>query len=315
MTDRFGRRIDYLRLSVTERCNLRCRYCMPEEGIRKRRREELLTEEEMLRAVEAAASLGFRKLRITGGEPLVKKNLLSLCARAARIQGIEELCLTTNGTLLPDLAKPLRNAGVRRVNISLDTLVRDKYAFITRRDGLDRALRGIESALSAGFERVKLNTVLIGGFNDTEIEDLARLTLAEPMDVRFIELMPMCGGFDAGSMIPCRTVLDRLPSLEPAEPDGGVARLYCLPGARGRIGLIAPVSQCFCAACGRLRLTADGQVRPCLHNAREYPLKGLDLQGMREQLRRAVLDKPQGHEGLSRLRPSGAGRAMNRIGG
>lgn len=315
--DRFGREINYLRLSVTERCSLRCRYCMPEEGILKRSRGDLLTEDEMLRAVEAAASLGFRKLRITGGEPLVKRNILSICGRASRVPGIEELCLTTNGTLLPDLALPLRDAGVHRVNISLDTLDPEKYAYITRRDMLAQALRGLESALSAGFRRVKVNTVLIGGFNDSEIEALARLTLEAPIDVRFIELMPMYDGEDLpeNARISCQTVLDRLPELEPAEPDGGVARLYRLPGSRGRVGLITPVSCDFCAACSRIRLTADGHLKPCLHAPAEYPLKGLDLQGMRRQFQRAILAKPACHGGLSGPQPSGAGRTMNRIGG
>ena len=184
MKDAFGREIDYLRLSVTERCNLRCRYCMPEEGICKKRHEEMLTQEEMVRAVEAAAALGIRKVRITGGEPLVKKNLLAICEKVSRVEGIQEVCLTTNGTLLPRLAVPLREAGVQRLNISLDTLDPQKYAYITRRDEFYQAIRGIKAALSAGFGRVKINTVLIGGCNDDEIGALAALTLAYPLDVR-----------------------------------------------------------------------------------------------------------------------------------
>lgn len=317
MTDAFERDIYYLRMSVTERCNLRCRYCMPKDGVRKKGREEMLTENEIILAVEAAASLGFRKLRITGGEPLVKKNILSICSRAAAVKGIEEICLTTNGTLLPQLARPLRDAGVSRVNISLDTLDREKYAYITRRDGVSAALAGIESALDAGFSRIKLNTVLIGGFNDDEIDALAQLTVKYPIDVRFIELMPMydSGEFGQSVMIPCKTVFDRLGALEPVRPDGGVARLYRLPGSKGNIGLISPVSQHFCASCNRIRLTADGALKPCLHSAVEYRLKGLDLDGMKAQIRRAVLAKPMQHEELSARQRSGAGRNMNRIGG
>lgn len=317
MKDTFGRTIDYLRLSVTERCNLRCRYCMPESGICKKTREEMLTEDEIITAVKAAAFLGFRKLRITGGEPLVKKNILSICSRAAEVEGIEEICLTTNGTLLPQLAKPLRQAGVSRVNISLDTLSADKYAYMTRRGSLSTALAGIEIAIGAGFQRVKINTVLIGGWNDDEISTLAELTVSDPIDVRFIELMPMCGSqeFEQGAMLSCQAVLDHLPALRPVEGDGGVARLYRLPGAKGNIGLISPVSQCFCGKCSRIRLTADGKLKPCLHSPEEYTVKGMDFNGMVRQFRRAVLGKPACHEELSAEKRSGAGRAMNRIGG
>ena len=317
MKDAFGREIDYLRLSVTDRCNLRCRYCMPEEGICKKRHEEMLTQEEMVRAVEAAAALGIRKVRITGGEPLVKKNLLAICEKVSRIEGIQEVCLTTNGTLLPRLAVPLREAGVQRLNISLDTLDPQKYAYITRRDEFYQAIRGIKAALSAGFGRVKLNTVLIGGFNDDEIGALAALTLAYPLDVRFIELMPMVDGreFGRGAMVSNEKVLEALPQLEPAGEDGGVARLYRLPGGQGNIGLISPVSHRFCARCNRIRLTADGKVKTCLHSGAEYDLKGLDAPGMTARLRRAILEKPACHNGLSPEQPSGAGRQMNAIGG
>ena len=193
MRDRYNREITYLRLSVTDLCNLRCRYCMPEEGVCKLRHEEILTEDEMIGAVEAAASLGIRKLRITGGEPLVKKNILSICRRAAAVQGIEELCLTTNGILLGEFAERLYQAGVGRINISLDTLDPDKYAFMTRGGKLQDALAGIETALKTGFRKIKINTVLIGGFNDDEIPVLAELSRRWPADVRFIELMPMPG--------------------------------------------------------------------------------------------------------------------------
>ena len=191
MTDSFGRAITYLRVSVTELCNLRCQYCMPAEGVRKRSHADMLTEEELLRAVRIAAQFGVTKVRVTGGEPLVKRNILSICRGIADIPGVQELCLTTNGVLLPPLADELRAAGVRRVNLSLDTLDAEKYARITRIGCLDNALRGLDAALSAGFDRVKLNAVLLGGFNDDEIPALAGLTRAYPVDVRFIEWMPM----------------------------------------------------------------------------------------------------------------------------
>lgn len=317
MLDAYGRKITYLRLSVTELCNLRCRYCMPEDGVCKKRHEEMLTEEEMLCAVKAAASLGVTKLRITGGEPLVKRNILSICRRTAAVEGIGEVCLTTNGLLLPQLAQPLREAGVRRVNLSLDTLDEKKYTYITRRGSLRQALDGLEAALDAGFERVKINTVLIGGFNDDEIPALARLTQQYPVDVRFIELMPMydSGDFGPRAYLPGSVVTEHLPELKP-QPDGdGVAKLYRLPGALGNIGIISPISAHFCGACNRIRLTADGKLKPCLHSTLEYSVKGLDFAGMQALLRQVILEKPRWHGELSVDHRSQAGRNMNEIGG
>lgn len=317
MTDRYGRDIHYLRLSVTDRCNLRCRYCMPAEGICKKRHADMLTEEEMLAAVRAAASLGIHKLRITGGEPLVRKNILSLCSRAAKVAGIDEVCMTTNGTLLPTMAPALRAAGVQRVNISLDTLDPDKYRRITRVGELDDALRGIEAALNAGFEQVKLNAVLIGGVNDDEIPALAALSCRWPVDVRFIELMPMTTeeAFGAEAYLPCTAVLRALPTLTEVPQQGGVARLYQLPQAQGNIGLISAVSQHFCAGCNRIRLTADGRLKPCLHGPQELSIKGLTEQEMRRVMQQAITAKPACHPLLSAQSRSGAGRSMNEIGG
>ena len=317
MIDLFGRNITYLRLSVTELCNLRCRYCMPAEGICKKAHEEMLTQEEMIMAVRAAASLGVTKLRITGGEPLVKPNILELCRQAAAVPGIRELCLTTNGTLLPKLAEPLRAAGVQRLNISLDTLDEAKYRHITRVGSLQEALRGIEAASAAGFEKIKINTVLIGGFNDEEIPALAGLTLRYPVDVRFIELMPMVDSPDFGpeAFLPNRVVTEKMPQLQPLPEDGGVARLYRLPGALGRVGLISPVSAHFCAACNRIRITADGKIKPCLHAADEFSIKGLGEEEMKQVLREAILSKPKWHGELSYTEHSRARRSMNQIGG
>ena len=317
MIDTYGRQITYLRLSVTELCNLRCRYCMPEDGVCKKRHEEMLTQEEMIMAIRAAAALGIRKLRITGGEPLVKSNIVELCRAAAAVDGIEEVCLTTNGTLLPKLAAPLREAGVRRLNISLDTLDAEKFRYITRIGNLEDALAGIEASLEAGFDKIKINSVLIGGFNDDEIPTLAALTQRYPVDVRFIELMPMydSGDFGPDAFIPYTVVTDRLPDLSPLPADGGVAKLYRLPGARGNVGLISPVSAHFCAECNRIRLTADGKLKPCLHSSDEISLKGLDYDGMVETLRSAILSKPKWHGELSYTERSHAARNMNQIGG
>ena len=317
MKDTYGREISYLRLSVTELCNLRCRYCMPEDGVFKKRHEDMLTHEEMVLAVKAAASLGITKLRITGGEPLVKPDIVPLCREMAQIEGIRELCLTTNGTLLPKLAAPLREAGVDRLNISLDTLDESKYRRITRRGELSQALQGIEAALRESFRKIKINAVLIGGFNDDEIPALAELTRRYPVDVRFIELMPMydSGDFGPEAFIPYTVVTERLPELEPAAADGGVAKLYRLPGAQGNIGLISPVSAHFCSGCNRLRLTADGKLKPCLHSSAEYPIKGLDKAGMAAVMKEAILGKPEWHGLLDYANRSQAARSMNRIGG
>ena len=294
MLDKFGREITYLRLSVTDLCNLRCRYCMPEEGVPKKDHAAMLTENEMILAVEAAASLGITKLRITGGEPLVKKNILSICRRAARVPGIREVCMTTNGLRLPELAVPLREAGVRRLNISLDTLDSEKYAQITRCGVLSDALAGIHAALEAGYDKIKLNAVLIGGFNDDEIEEMAKLTLRYPLDMRFIELMPIGeNGFGKEAYLPYTEVLRRLPELMPLPGEGGAAKLYRLPGALGNVGLISPVSAHFCSGCNRLRLTADGKLKPCLHSSAEYPIKGLDKAGMAAVMKEAILGKPE----------------------
>ena len=316
MIDKFGREITYLRLSVTELCNLRCRYCMPADGICKKDHAAMLTEDEMIQAVEAAASLGIRKLRITGGEPLVKKNIVSICQRAAAVEGIEEVCLTTNGILLPQLAKPLKEAGVSRLNLSLDTLDPEKYAYITRIGRMDDFRAGLDAAFEAGFQKVKVNAVLIGGFNDNEIAPLAELTRRYPMDVRFIEMMPMydSGDFKEASFIPNTRVLEQLPEAE-AVCEDGVAKLYRLPGAQGNIGLISPVNAHFCGSCNRIRLTADGKIKPCLHSAVEYSLKGLDLAGMKAVMEEAIRNKPQWHGDLDAVHRSQAGRNMNQIGG
>ena len=317
MVDRFGRNITYLRISVTDKCNLRCRYCMPEEGICKKNHADMLTEDEIVTAVEAAASLGITKLRLTGGEPLVKKNIVSICRRAAQVEGIKEVCLTTNGVLLPELAKPLKEAGVKRLNLSLDTLQPDKYAYITRIGTLDRFQAGLDAAFETGFDRIKINAVLIGGFNDDEIIPLAELTKKYPVDMRFIEMMPMydSGDFKKEAFIPYTSVLDCLPEAVPVEHDGGVAKLYRLPGAKGNIGLVSPISAHFCGECNRLRLTADGKLKPCLHSADEYSIKGLDFAGMKAVMEEAIWNKPAWHGDLDALHRSRAGRNMNQIGG
>ncbi len=317
MIDRLGRNITYMRISVTDKCNLRCRYCMPEEGVCKKSHTDMLTEDEIIQAVEVAASLGITKIRFTGGEPLVKKNIVSICRRAAAVEGIREICLTTNGVRLPELAQPLKDAGVNRLNLSLDTLNPQKYAHITRIGKLDDFYTGLEAALKTGFDKIKVNAVLIGGFNDDEIVDLANLTMQYPLDMRFIELMPILDSdeFGEAAYVPFSKVLEALPEAVPVAHDGGVAKLYRLPGAQGNIGLISPINAHFCGECNRIRLTADGKLKPCLHREEEFSLKGLDFDGMKAVMEQAIWNKPTWHGDLDALHRSRAGRNMNQIGG
>ncbi len=316
MKDTFGREITYLRISLTDKCNLRCRYCMPEEGVCLKDHDEMLSEDEFIQAAEVAAGLGIRKIRLTGGEPLVKKNIVGICARISKIPGIKDIGITTNGLYLPKMGKDLVAAGVTRVNVSLDTLKKEKFEYISRRPAPEDLLCGVKAAFDAGFKKVKVNAVLIGGVNDDEIEDLANLTMEYPVDVRFIELMPMydSGDFGPAAYLNSDAVLERL-KLTPVEADGGVAKRYRLDGAKGEIGLISAVSKSFCGSCNRIRLTADGFLKPCLHSSQEIGIKGLDAEGVRERMIKCILDKPSCHPDLSYEHRSGSERNMNRIGG
>lgn len=317
MIDNYNRKINYLRVSVTDKCNLRCRYCMPEEGVQKRNHEEMMTVEETYMAIKSAAELGINKIRITGGEPLVKRGIVKLCKSVADIQGIEEVCITTNGILLTKYAGELKDAGVDRLNISLDTLNTEKFNYITRIGNLQDVLDGLQAAEDAGFENIKINCVLMGGFNDDEIEAFVNLTKHKPIEVRFIELMPIGGGigFDKNQFVSCDEVLKRVPELESLNKDDGVARLYQIPGTPGRVGLIRPISCEFCEGCNKIRLTADGKIKPCLHSNQEISIKGLMQEEMTEMMRTAILEKPERRETLDADNPSLAGRDMNQIGG
>lgn len=315
MNDTLGRKITYLRLSVTALCDLRCIYCMPDHGVPKRAHSEICSLEELCDMAAAAVSLGVRKVRITGGEPLVRRGVVSLCRMLRALPGLEELCLTTNGVYLPELAAPLREAGVDRLNISLDTLRPERYRSITRIGELSSVLRGLDAAEAAGFSHTKLNCVLMGGVNDDEIEDFVRLTQARPLSVRFIELMPMgaCAGWDKACFLPAGAVLDRIPELEPAGTDG-VSRLYRIPGAAGTVGLIEPMSHAFCAECSRIRITADGKLKPCLHADTEIALRGLHGEALLDAIRQGIARKPERHA-LMCDGESHAGRCMSEIGG
>jgi cyclic pyranopterin phosphate synthase len=317
MKDTFDRNITYLRISVTDLCNLRCRYCMPENGVAKKDHAEILSVEEIETIVRAAAELGITKVRITGGEPLVRNGILSICRKIGAIGGLQEICLTTNGVLLADMAGELKKAGVTRVNISLDTLDSEQYRQITRGGELSAVFRGIDAARKAGLKPLKINTVLIGGFNDKEIGDFVELTRDEEIDVRFIELMPIgeSAGWDAECFIPASRVLEQEPRLEPVSgAEAAVETLYRIPGYMGRVGLINPLSHPFCLQCNRIRVTADGKLKTCLHSSEEIELKGLPAGAVKERIASAVLNKPLRHY-LNERAKSESIREMFRIGG
>lgn len=281
MVDSFGRRVEYLRISVTDKCNLRCVYCMPEEGLPWLRKDQLLSYEEIHAIVKLMAPMGLRRIRITGGEPLVRKDLPTLVEMIASVPGIEDLAISTNGVLLEDLAKPLRDAGATRVNISLDSFRKERVDALARRPGtFERVLAGMQAAEDAGLEPIKINTVLIRGKNDDEIADFAEATRTRPFHVRFIELMPTTANLDlsANEFYSCQEALEKLRELDELEavtgPVGnGPASYFRFPGALGTVGVITPMSHNFCDGCNRMRLTADGHLRPCLFGALQTNLR------------------------------------------
>ena len=332
MKDGQGRQIDYLRISLTDRCNLRCIYCMPEHGVKSIPHESILTLEEVHKAIECASQLGIKHIRLTGGEPTVRKGLLSLIERTAQTPGIESVALTANAILLPNMAADLKAAGLSRVNISLDTLDAEQYRFITRRGNLDDALKGVEAALSSGLSPVKLNTVVVRSLNQ-DLLSFARLTIDAPLHVRFIEYMPIGSGEDCGGcgwglddVVPAKEIIETinmqaqsigLGSLQPttATPDGwGPAQYYRLPDAQGTVGVISAISNHFCASCNRLRLTADGKIKPCLFSDTEYDIRSALRKGDKEEVlsvfEAALSHKPSGHE--HRI---GTRRMMSQVGG
>lgn len=323
MKDRFGREITYLRVAVTDRCNLRCTYCMPPDGVTPRGHEDILRYEEIVRLVSAAVPLGIRRIRLTGGEPLVRRDVIDLVRGLASLPGLEEVAMTTNGTLLEPLAGELAAAGLRRVNVSLDSLRPERFRRLTRGGRLDRVLAGIEAALSAGLGPVKLNAVVMAGVNDDEVADLARLTLDWDVHVRFIELMALGASRDRGQgYVPAELLWMRLEPLiaecggiaEANVAGNGPAQTWRLKGASGTIGLISPVSHRFCDRCNRLRLTADGHLRPCLLSTREIDVRGPLRAGgspeaLAELFRQAVALKPQEQE-LPQLAPGQCGAGL-----
>lgn len=326
MIDRFGRRHVYLRLAVTDRCNLRCTYCMPPAGVPWKERAAVLTFEEIERVVRVLTAMGICKVRLTGGEPTVRPGLPGLAARLAAIPGVETLALTTNGVSLEDLARPFRDAGVSKLNVSLDTLRRDRFTRITGRDRLREVLRGIEAALSAGFSPIKLNVVVMGGINDDELCDFVEFSRHRPLNVRFIELMPFKGnGWNPGLHVPFGRMRDAIGErygLVPAgrlEKTGGVAKDFSIAGFRGNISFITPLSESFCARCNRLRVTADGQLKTCLFYAPELSLRDALRRGASDDelaglVQDALARKPEAHPDVEDMNRE-ADLSMTQIGG
>ena len=320
MIDPHGRQLDYLRVSVTDRCNLRCIYCMPPEGVRQLRHEDLLTFEEIARTVAVGASLGLTKVRLTGGEPLVRKGVEALVGLLSRTAGVSHVTMTTNGILLAAMASTLRQQGLHDLNVSLDTLRADRYRRITRCGRVEDVLRGIDAALSADFASVKINTVVMRGINDGEIADFARLTLERPITVRFIEFMAVgrTGLADEDLLVPAASILERIGELGAIESvetakTSGPAQVFRLSGAAGAIGVIAPVTAPFCRTCNRLRLTSEGRLRSCLIRGGEVDLRarlrgGASDEEIAQAFRETAAMKPLEYS-------CGASIKMSRIGG
>ena len=324
MRDQYGRRIRDLRVSLTDRCNLRCVYCMPEEMAFKPR-DEILTDDEVLLLVRVAAELGVGKIRLTGGEPTVRANVVDLVGRIAQVPGIQDLAMTTNGIRLAELAAPLAAKGLRRINVSLDSLDAAKFKAITRWGDLGDVLAGLDAAQAAGLYPIKINAVVVRGYNEDDVAGLARLTATHDYAVRFIEMMPFgsVAGFQTSAYVPSAETMARIEAalgpLTPLDVTGyDPARTYRLNGAVGTLGFISSVSQPFCAQCGRLRLTAEGRLRLCLLRDDEADLRtplrnGATYEEIRERFRAAAYRKPWGH-GLARgVIPQR--RIMSQIGG
>lgn len=323
LIDKFDRTIDYLRISVTDRCNLRCIYCMPSCGIISKPHEDLLSFEEITRVVRAAACLGIDKIRLTGGEPLVRKGLVGLVRSLNKIDGIKDISMTTNGVLLKEYASELKEAGLRRINVSLDSLKEDRYRAITRHGLLDDVLDGINESLKVGFSPVKINALLLDDVDDNEIGRFLRLTIENEISVRFLEFMPVNSFYRPTNFVSSKAVMDaakRFDIVEETEVLGeGPAKAYKFKNALGTFGLISPMSDKFCANCNRLRLTSDGFLKPCLHSNMKVDLRaslrsGRGMDEIVKLIKLAADIKPREHH-LDRDRPKDPEFSMCQIGG
>lgn len=324
LVDRFGRRHTYLRISVTDRCNLRCQYCMPSEGIEWRKREGILTFEEILRVTRVFVDLGVNKIRITGGEPLVRKGIEDLVSGLSHFPEVETLAMTTNGVLLKDKVLCLKSAGLQGLNVSLDSLKRERFTAITKRDDYDNVIGGIESALSAGFDWLKLNVVVIKGVNDDEIMDFVEWARRVPINVRFIEYMPFKDNQWSTSNVlsyaEMKQLIGKYYRLIPIQPESGaVAKDYAVEGFAGTISFITSMTDSFCGTCNRLRLTADGSIKSCLFfpaeiNVRNELRGGISHARLADLIQSAVLLKPKEHPSMDEI-VAWENRAMIEIGG
>lgn len=319
MIDKYNRTIDYMRLSVTDRCNLRCKYCMPESGVSKKLHKEILRHEELVEIVKAGAQVGIQKIRLTGGEPLIRKNIVELVKEISNVEGINEVTMTTNGLLLKNYLDDLKEAGLTRINLSLDTLKPDRYRSITRGGNIEDVLSCIPLILAAGLRPLKINVVLIGGFNEDEIGDFVELTRHQNIEVRFIELMPIgeASQWTNDKFVSNQKVLEvvELIKIEKTHPSSP-AEYYQLKDGVGKIGLINPISCSFCVDCNRIRVTSDGKVKPCLHSDQEIEL----MEALRNHedivkiLKEAITSKPKEHL-INNKEYKPIKRDMNRIGG
>jgi cyclic pyranopterin phosphate synthase len=328
MFDRFNREVNYLRISITDRCNLRCIYCLPKEGIALHRYQDILRYEEILRVVSVAVGMGLVKVRVTGGEPLVRRGCVEFLAELKKIEGLRDISMTTNGIFLEEFAQKIYAAGIDRINISLDSLDKDKYSCITNGGNLEAVLRGIARAEEVGFSPIKINTVAIRGLNEDEILQFVQLAVDRPYQVRFIELMPMGqsrlgGGLD---YISAEELIDKisehyaLERIDKKEKSDGPAKIYTIKGGRGEIGFIHPISNHFCSGCNRLRLTSDGKLRVCLLRDTEIDLKKALRENCRDTdlekiIADAIASKPKEHNLVCTENGPKKCRAMSAIGG
>lgn len=323
MLDKNGRNINYLRISVTDRCNYRCIYCMPEEGEPNIDHSNILRYEEILKIAKASAFLGINKIRYTGGEPLILKGIDKLIYETSKIPGIKDIAITTNASLLADMAVDLKAAGLKRVNISLDTLDAEKFKKITRVGNIDSVFKAIEKCIAIGLAPVKINCVVIKGINDDEIADLIHLADDYPIQIRFIEIMPIGEGikyYDNGGLITSEELIERFPELKEMPSSnmllGSTAKLYKKANAKGDVGFISPMSCKFCSSCNRIRLTSVGTIKPCLHSESEVDLrKYLHSEvGLLTALKQSIYEKPQRHF-MEKDKHSSTHKKMYEIGG
>lgn len=314
MKDKYGRKIDYMRISITEKCNFRCFYCMP-QGAQEDSDEGYLTKKEIVDIVSSAVKIGIKKIRITGGEPLIRKDLMEILQGVSGVEGVEELCLTTNGSVLDTKVEMLKRCGVTRINVSLDTLQEDRFSEITGGGSLSRVWKGIERAIELGID-VRVNSVVVKGVNDDEVEDLVGMALKHSIDVRFIELMPIGEGkkYQGVGEEELRERIGRRYEIEDLQKREGASVYYKIKGAKGRIGFINPLSNCFCDECNRIRVTATGDLKQCLNKKSTLNLKGIAGEGLMDILSSEIYNKPEKHL-FNTLNLEEEMKNMNKIGG